>query len=54
LTASPAPPDRLDEFFRDIPVCPVDGAGHFAPLEFPEFAAAIHDALVATRTAGGG
>jgi pimeloyl-ACP methyl ester carboxylesterase len=38
--------DRLDEFFSDITVSFVDGAGHFAPLEFPsEFAAAIRAAL---------
>jgi pimeloyl-ACP methyl ester carboxylesterase len=42
--------DRLEEFFSDISVRPVDGAGHFTPLECPaEFADAIHDALVATR-----
>lgn len=38
--------DRLDEFFSDISVAFIDGAGHFAPLEFPaEFAAAIREAL---------
>jgi pimeloyl-ACP methyl ester carboxylesterase len=43
--------DRLDEFFSDISVRPVDGVGHFTPLECPaEFADAIHDALVVTRT----
>ena len=42
--------DRLEEFFSNISVRPVDGAGHFTPLECPaEFAGAIHDALVATR-----
>ncbi|HEY0718397.1 MAG TPA: alpha/beta hydrolase [Streptosporangiaceae bacterium] len=42
--------DRLGEFFGDVTVRAVDGAGHFGPLEFPaEFATAIHDALVATR-----
>ena len=47
--------DRLDEFFSDVTLRPVDGVGHFTPLEAPaEFAAAIHDALVATRPAGGG
>jgi pimeloyl-ACP methyl ester carboxylesterase len=43
--------DRLNEFFADITLRPVDGAGHFIPLEAPtEFAVAIHDALVTTRT----
>ena len=43
--------DRLNEFFADVTLRPVDGAGHFVPLEAPtEFAVAIHDALVATRT----
>jgi pimeloyl-ACP methyl ester carboxylesterase len=38
--------DRLDEFFSDISVAFIDGAGHFAPLEFPaEFTAAIREAL---------
>ena len=47
--------DRLDEFFSDVTVRPVDGAGHFTPLECPvEFADAIHDALVATRAHRGG
>jgi pimeloyl-ACP methyl ester carboxylesterase len=42
--------DRLDEFFSDISVRPVDGAGHFTPLECPaEFADAIDDVLVTTR-----
>ena len=46
--------DRLDEFFSDISLRPADGAGHFTPLECPaEFAAAVHDALIATRTARG-
>jgi pimeloyl-ACP methyl ester carboxylesterase len=46
--------DRLEEFFSDISVRPLDGAGHFTPLEGPaEFADAIHDALVATRAGGG-
>ena len=41
--------DRLDEFFSDISIRFVDGAGHFAPLEFPaEFAAAIRAALEKT------
>jgi pimeloyl-ACP methyl ester carboxylesterase len=43
--------DRLDEFFAAVTVRPLDGAGHYTPLEAPaEFATAIHDALVATRT----
>jgi len=38
--------DRVEEFFSDIAVRFVDGAGHFAPLEYPgEFAAAIRAAL---------
>jgi pimeloyl-ACP methyl ester carboxylesterase len=42
--------DRVGEFYRDISVRPVDGVGHFTPLECPtEFADAIHDALVSTR-----
>jgi pimeloyl-ACP methyl ester carboxylesterase len=46
--------DRLEEFFSDISVRPLDGAGHFTPLEGPaEFADAIHNALVATRAGGG-
>jgi pimeloyl-ACP methyl ester carboxylesterase len=37
--------DRVEEFFSAITVRFVDGAGHFAPLEYPgEFAAAIRDA----------
>jgi pimeloyl-ACP methyl ester carboxylesterase len=47
--------DRLDEFFSDVTVRAVDGAGHFTPLECPAgFADAIHDALVATRARHGG
>jgi pimeloyl-ACP methyl ester carboxylesterase len=43
--------DRLDEFLADVTLRPLAGVGHFTPLEAPaEFAAAIHDALVATRT----
>jgi pimeloyl-ACP methyl ester carboxylesterase len=42
--------DRLDEFFSDISIRFIDGAGHFAPLEYPaEFAAAIRAALDRTR-----
>ena len=38
--------DQVEEFFSDITVRFVDGAGHFAPLEYPgEFAAAIRAAL---------
>ena len=41
--------DRVEEFFSDITVRFVDGAGHFAPLEFPaEFAATIRAALEKT------
>ena len=41
--------DRLEEFFSDITVSFVDGAGHFAPLEYPaEFATAIRAALAGT------
>ena len=44
--------DRVEEFFSAIAVRFVDGAGHFAPLEYPgEFAAAIRAAL--TETADG-
>src|SRR6201995_2398970 len=47
--------DRLAEFFSDVTLRPVDGAGHFTPLECSaEFADAIHDALVATRATRGG
>ena len=38
--------DRIDEFFSAATVQPLDGAGHFSPLEAPErFAAAIAAAL---------
>lgn len=34
--------DRVGEFFADVTVVPVDGVGHFVPVEAPEaFAAAI-------------
>jgi pimeloyl-ACP methyl ester carboxylesterase len=37
--------DRLDEFFADVRLHPVDGVGHFTPLECPEqFAALIRQA----------
>jgi pimeloyl-ACP methyl ester carboxylesterase len=43
--------NRLEEFLADVTLRPLDGVGHFTPLEAPaEFAAAIHEALVATRT----
>ena len=31
--------DRLDDFFSDVRLRPVDGVGHFAPLEYPEILA---------------
>ena len=31
--------DRLDDFFSDVRLQPVDGVGHFAPLEYPEILA---------------
>ena len=38
--------DRLDEFLADVTLRPLDGVGHFTPLEAPEaFAAAIVDQL---------
>jgi pimeloyl-ACP methyl ester carboxylesterase len=46
--------DRLDEFFSNITLSFVDGAGHFAPLEYPaEFATAIRAALARTELATG-
>jgi pimeloyl-ACP methyl ester carboxylesterase len=34
--------DRLDDFFADVRLVPLDGAGHFTPLERPrELAAAV-------------
>ncbi|RLV48556.1 alpha/beta hydrolase [Nocardioides mangrovicus] len=34
--------DRLEEFYTDVALEPVDGVGHFAPLEYPElFARAV-------------
>ena len=37
--------DRLDEFFADVRLRHLDGAGHFSPLEQPEeFAAAVLEA----------
>jgi pimeloyl-ACP methyl ester carboxylesterase len=38
--------DRLSEFFADVTVKPLDGVGHFVPLEAPdELSAAIRAAL---------
>ena len=38
--------DRLGEFFSDVDLRPLDGAGHFTPVEAPEaFAAAIVERL---------
>jgi pimeloyl-ACP methyl ester carboxylesterase len=38
--------DRLGEFFSEVEVEPLDGVGHFTPVEAPEaFAAAIRRAL---------
>ena len=38
----PAWADRLDEWFADVTVTPLPGAGHFSPLEAPEaYATAI-------------
>ncbi|HZX08685.1 alpha/beta hydrolase [Kribbella sp.] len=31
--------DRVDDFYSDVRVRPVDGAGHYAPLEYPEILA---------------
>jgi pimeloyl-ACP methyl ester carboxylesterase len=28
--------DRLDAFFADVTVVPVDGVGHFVPVEAPD------------------
>jgi pimeloyl-ACP methyl ester carboxylesterase len=42
--------DRLDEFFADIRLEPVDGVGHFTPLECPrEFASALVTAADGSR-----
>lgn len=46
--------DRAGEFFSDITIEFIDGAGHFGPLEFPEeFAAAIRGALARPEGAEG-
>ena len=38
--------DRLDRFFSDVELRPLDGVGHFTPLEAPRaFADAIEQAL---------
>ncbi len=38
--------DRLDEFFADVTLHPVDGVGHFTPLECPDvFAGLVRDRL---------
>ncbi|MBW0106509.1 alpha/beta fold hydrolase [Pseudonocardia sp. KRD291] len=45
--------DRLDEFFTDVTVEPVDGVGHFVPVEAPQvFAGAV--ARVAALHSGPG
>jgi pimeloyl-ACP methyl ester carboxylesterase len=31
--------DRLEEFFADVSLSPVPGAGHFLPMEAPEVVA---------------
>jgi pimeloyl-ACP methyl ester carboxylesterase len=42
--------DRVDDWFADAQVRPVDGAGHFTPLEAPEaFAAAVLERVGAGR-----
>ncbi len=39
--------DRLDEWFSDVTVTPLPGAGHFSPLEAPEaYATAIRGMMV--------
>jgi pimeloyl-ACP methyl ester carboxylesterase len=38
--------DRLDRFFSDVQLRPLDGVGHFTPLEAPQaFAGAIDEFL---------
>jgi pimeloyl-ACP methyl ester carboxylesterase len=38
--------DRVGEWFADVEVRPLDGVGHFMPLEAPEvFAAALRERL---------
>ena len=42
--------DRVDDWFADAQVRPVDGAGHFTPLEAPEaFATAVLERVSAGR-----
>jgi pimeloyl-ACP methyl ester carboxylesterase len=44
--------DRVHEFFSDVTVEPLPGAGHFSPLEAPErFAAAVRGAIGASLRA---
>jgi pimeloyl-ACP methyl ester carboxylesterase len=44
--------DRLGDFFADVTVLPVDGIGHFTPLEAPrEFAATVKAASEACSSA---
>lgn len=38
--------DRLDEFYTDVDLRPLDGVGHFVPVEAPgPFAAAVIERL---------
>jgi pimeloyl-ACP methyl ester carboxylesterase len=47
--------DRVGEFFADAQVRPIDGVGHFTPLEAPEaFAAAVLDRLSSRAAPGSG
>jgi pimeloyl-ACP methyl ester carboxylesterase len=47
--------DRLGEFFSDVRLTPVDGAGHFLPLESPgDVAAAVNAAAARLGPAGPG
>ena len=44
--------DRLDEWFSDVTLHPLDGVGHFVPVEAPEaFADAIRQRLGALSAA---
>ena len=46
--------DRLGEFFTDVTVTPVDGVGHFVPVEAPdEFSRAVSAAADLHSGAGG-
>lgn len=41
--------DRLDDYFADVRLVPLDGAGHFIPVERPrELAAAVNAAVAAS------